>query len=262
VEPESIELERKHYSVIFCGIFLSLIIHAGIFWLLIQLNENRGWIDLEVSFLEVNLVSQKTPSGEENIENNMPDQKCAVPGVKTASKKSSFIRTEKAIPPAASTEDGLRKSLPNNSAGEIDSIDNDIAIIPDQPSSGRDTGGIGFENHGTDRNGQIGSGMDRAGSFDSRTNYLNRVRYKIENQKKYPDAAQQRNIEGQVVVEFEIRSDGQISEPQVSKSSGNDFLDLAAVNAVKKASPFDSPPKQLFSEAIRINLPIKFELIR
>ena len=80
--------------------------------------------------------------------------------------------------------------------------------------------------------------------------------------KKYPDAAQQRKIEGQVMVEFEISLDGQITEPSVSKSSGHPSLDLAAIDAVKKASPFASPPKQFFADAIHINLPIRFELIR
>jgi protein TonB len=93
-------------------------------------------------------------------------------------------------------------------------------------------------------------------------NYLDMVRVKIENHKKYPDAAQQRNIEGQVTVEFTIQLDGRITEPSISKSSGYPSLDLAAIDAVKKASPFSSPPRDYFSDTIHINLPIRFELIR
>jgi protein TonB len=107
-----------------------------------------------------------------------------------------------------------------------------------------------------------GGGGAGAGGFGSKMNYLDMVRVKIENHKKYPDAAQQRNIEGQVTVEFTIQLDGRITEPSISKSSGYPSLDLAAIDAVKKASPFSSPPRDYFSDTIHINLPIRFELIR
>ncbi len=100
------------------------------------------------------------------------------------------------------------------------------------------------------------------GGFGSKMNYLDMVRVKIERHKQYPDAAQRRNIEGQVTVEFTINLDGRITEPSISKSSGHPSLDLAAIDAVKKASPFSSPPRDYFNDTIHINLPIRFELIR
>jgi protein TonB len=150
----------------------------------------------------------------------------------------------------------------NHLPGDAKDASADMAMISDElipsPGGGSGTGGDSSGVVDTSESSAAGG----SGGFGSKMSYLDMVRIKIEKQKKYPESAQQRNIEGQVTVEFSISLDGRITDPCVSKSSGHPLLDLAAMDAVKKASPFSSPPREFFTEAIHINLPIRFELIR
>jgi periplasmic protein TonB len=98
--------------------------------------------------------------------------------------------------------------------------------------------------------------------FGSRMDYLDMVRFKIERYKAYPVSARQHNIEGLVVVAFVIGSDGDVSGLKVTNGSGYPALDNAAILAVKKASPFLSPPGKFFGGPVRVKVPITFELIR
>jgi len=98
--------------------------------------------------------------------------------------------------------------------------------------------------------------------FGSRMDYLDMVRLKIERYKAYPVSARQRNIEGLVVVVFVIGFNGDVSGLKVTNGSGDPALDNAAILAVKKASPFLSPPGKFFSGPVRVKVPITFELIR
>jgi protein TonB len=107
------------------------------------------------------------------------------------------------------------------------------------------------------------SEIEESGGFGTRMDYLDMVRIKIENNKQYPEVARQRKLEGQVYVKFSILSDGRISGLQIVTSSGFDALDEAAIQAVKDASPFSSPPEKYFEKGvIEIKVPIVFEILR
>ena len=90
--------------------------------------------------------------------------------------------------------------------------------------------------------------------------YFKIVRLRIESHKRYPGTAKTRQIEGQVTVRFVIEPDGRISSSKVVKSSRHRVLDQAALSAVKEASPFPVPPKNLFNGPIPLEITIMFEL--
>jgi protein TonB len=50
--------------------------------------------------------------------------------------------------------------------------------------------------------------------------------------------------EGRVVVAFLVLSDGSVRDVRVVKGSGHPALDRGAVEAVRKAAPFPSPPAE------------------
>jgi protein TonB len=87
--------------------------------------------------------------------------------------------------------------------------------------------------------------------------YTDLVQKKIEALKQYPKRAQRRNDQGVVKLVFTIGINGEIVSVNIVKSSGSRILDRAAMDAVKKASPFANPP----NGSIIIQLPIKFELL-
>jgi len=90
--------------------------------------------------------------------------------------------------------------------------------------------------------------------------YFEMVRLRIESHKRYPNAAKRRQIEGRVTVRFVIEPDGHISSLKIVKSTRHRALDQAALNAVKDASPFPRPPKNLFKRSIPLEITIMFEL--
>ena len=93
--------------------------------------------------------------------------------------------------------------------------------------------------------------------IDTERAYTDRVQKRIEALKQYPKRAQRRNEQGVVHIVFTIGKGGEIGSINILKSSGSRILDSAALDAVKKASPFDSPPHG----SMMIQLPIKFELL-
>lgn len=67
-------------------------------------------------------------------------------------------------------------------------------------------------------------------------------------------------MEGKPVVEFELRSDGQLMNYYIALSSSSEILDKAAMDAVKNGSPYPGIPKPLNLQSIRFKLPISFIL--
>jgi len=72
--------------------------------------------------------------------------------------------------------------------------------------------------------------------------YFERLRRAIQEKWLYPREAAQKNIGGQLVLEFGIARDGQLRFIELRRSSGVAVLDDYAINAVKLASPFPPIP--------------------
>ncbi len=260
----SVNDEKKLIKIFLCASAVSLLLHAGFFLLVFKLNKTWGWIPFNESFFEVSIVSLMEKPAGSLTEGHPSDAK------KNIVQKKSAQKSKKSLPAASverkekAPENNPPETVKDDRPGDSPAVESDMALLSNAspaPAVGTSESDSGNSiNSGSNRMNSSGGGG--AGGFGSKMNYLDMVRVKIENHKKYPDAAQQRNIEGQVTVEFTIQLDGRITEPSISKSSGYPSLDLAAIDAVKKASPFSSPPRDYFSDTIHINLPIRFELIR
>jgi TonB family protein len=61
-----------------------------------------------------------------------------------------------------------------------------------------------------------------------------------------------------VVVLFEIQRDGQIREPTVERSSGNNLYDQAAIRAVTEASPLPPLPPEFKAASLRVHFGFEF----
>ncbi|MGZ8270056.1 MAG: TonB family protein [Methylophilus sp.] len=66
--------------------------------------------------------------------------------------------------------------------------------------------------------------------------YRNQVQSELKRNQRYPKIAQQRSIQGDVGLEISIDSDGNVTNVAVVESSGNDSLDNAAIDAVKRSN--------------------------
>lgn len=77
---------------------------------------------------------------------------------------------------------------------------------------------------------------------------------------RYPPAARNREIEGTVYVKMLVSSGGSVENAFVARSSGNEALDGAAVEAVYNWS--FSPAKDTYGSPVRcyITMPVNFVL--
>jgi protein TonB len=91
-------------------------------------------------------------------------------------------------------------------------------------------------------------------------NYAGQIRARINQVKRYPLMARKRGREGVVTLEFSIDKQGQLLDSKILLSSGTKSLDLAALNALASAEPFDPPPvglKTLLAFQIQIHFALR-----
>jgi protein TonB len=72
--------------------------------------------------------------------------------------------------------------------------------------------------------------------------YLMKVKSRIEYIWKYPAAAAERQMEGDLFLTFTIHRDGKVTDVSVASTSGYELLDQEAVRAITAASPFAPLP--------------------
>ncbi len=78
--------------------------------------------------------------------------------------------------------------------------------------------------------------------------YISRLQQHLHRFIGYTEEARDKDIEGVVVLSFEISAKGAITNLKVSKSSGSEILDTAATDLFKEAGTFPSPPAVLIRE--------------
>ncbi|SDU46449.1 energy transducer TonB [Desulfobacula phenolica] len=96
--------------------------------------------------------------------------------------------------------------------------------------------------------------------FTTAKEYFEMLNLRINSAKEYPEYAKSRHLEGRVTVEFVLQKDGVLNNIKVAKSSRHERLDNAAIEAVKRASPFPRPPSFLFKTPITLQVNIMFEM--
>lgn len=124
------------------------------------------------------------------------------------------------------------------------------------PNDGGVPAGTGAQGAGASANGSNGNGDGLAGCFDeawggSVTERVGRFFY-------YPDAARAKHATGWVMVHFIVRSDGLLRLLEIGKSSGNQALDDAAFDIVRRAQPLPRMPDRMHPDWIDLQLPVNF----
>lgn len=94
-------------------------------------------------------------------------------------------------------------------------------------------------------------GIDR----DERAEYVHYVGGLVRGQKRYPRLARKRKITGEVLVEVEIGSDGELKAVRPVSESPRVLL-RATEEAIRRAAPFRSPP----GGSIAFRLPLAYDL--
>lgn len=120
--------------------------------------------------------------------------------------------------------------------------------------------GIGRGFGGEDEEGEGGKGLipstGKVVSLNTKDfkyfSYFRHLKELIEGVWVYPKIARERGIAGNLVIQFTIDIDGNLTEAKVIRSSGYFFLDDAALKALHDASPFPPLPKRWNQDSVTI----------
>lgn len=93
-----------------------------------------------------------------------------------------------------------------------------------------------------------------------RDRYLRELVARIQQEKYYPSRARRRRQEGRVVVAFVIGRSGELSGLRISRSSGHDGLDRAAIKTLERISPLRALPPELGIGSWELAVPIDYRL--
>lgn len=90
--------------------------------------------------------------------------------------------------------------------------------------------------------------------------YSGTLGHAIAKHKQYPKIAQMRGWQGDCLLDLKIDANGNVLSARVKESSGFEMLDKQALEMVRKASPFPTPPDALRGRSFNITAPVSFKL--
>jgi len=109
--------------------------------------------------------------------------------------------------------------------------------------------------------GAGGGGASQTTGNAAASAYRAKVAAQLKRKRFYPNAARRDRLTGTATVSFTLNAGGKVTAARVVRSSGERILDEAAVEMVRRASPYPPIPAGL-GATITIQAPIGFELPR
>src|SRR5690349_9301403 len=122
------------------------------------------------------------------------------------------------------------------------------------------TSGNGPMGQAASGNGTGGNGGGLAGCLDPV--WMRAVTERVRQFFYYPDAALAAGKTGVATLHFSVRRNGQIDRLAISKSSGDEGLDKAALDIMHKAQPLPPIPDRMHTDRVDGDLPINFGVRR
>ncbi|MFU2047137.1 energy transducer TonB family protein [Avibacterium gallinarum] len=99
--------------------------------------------------------------------------------------------------------------------------------------------------------------VSKSAGSDVKNAYMGALRREIERHRRYPQRAKMMRKQGVATVSFNIAADGSLSNIQLVKSSGNNDLDKAALEAVNRTKSIGARPAGLSPS---MTVPIRFSI--
>ena len=118
------------------------------------------------------------------------------------------------------------------------------------------TSGTGPMGQAASGKGTGGSGAGLSGCLDPV--WMRAVTERVRQFFYYPPAALAARTTGVVTMHFSVGRNGRIDRLQIRKSSGNDGLDKAATDIMRKAQPLPPIPDRMHTDRVEGDLPINF----
>ena len=169
----------------------------------------------------------------------------------------AMVKTTEPSRPAPETQPS--QATPSESA-PAPSQSPQVAVARPPTSIWRQPGGGGGM-QGGGRGGVEGQPIPLDTPEPKYQDYFNKVRERIKANWVYPRQAGERNIEGELVIEFHIAKDGRLEFIELRDSSGTRILDDAALTAVKLAQPFPPVPDDIAKRTLAINGQFRYQIV-
>ena len=118
------------------------------------------------------------------------------------------------------------------------------------------TSGTGPMGQAASGDGTGGNGAGLSGCLDPV--WMRAVTERVRQFFYYPQGALATRTAGVVTMHFSVRRNGQIDRLQIRKSSGNEGLDKAATDIMRKAQPLPPIPDRMHTDRVDGDLPINF----
>lgn len=92
------------------------------------------------------------------------------------------------------------------------------------------------------------------------SSYIAQLLAALERQKRYPEEARARQVQGVALLRFRMRRDGSVAAFRIERSAGDAALDEAVLAMVRRASPLPAPPPEMPGETLELTVPVRFAL--
>lgn len=252
-----------HYSFI-----IAIITHLFLFGVWDKISSRLTSDRSKLNKIKISILEEK----DDIRENNFKEEKSIKidKASKEVTKKEYNILEEKEEFKKKSETENENTSLSGGEAEILTSIKSDLSssdssanfVVPDIPRGEKEGIGIGRGGEGVgeidpDLASQEQAKIDKEKILKE---YLLKIQNKIEKNKIYPQYAQDEGTEGKVKVEFIVEKNGRVKNIKVISSSGYKILDNAAMDAVKKSSPFLNISAEIERESLNMKLAIIFKL--
>jgi protein TonB len=110
-------------------------------------------------------------------------------------------------------------------------------------------------------NGNAGAGgLAATGGSAAISSYQAQVLAHLSQHRVYPPEARERGITGVARIQFALSRDGRVLSASLIGGSGERLLDTAALDMVRRASPFPPFPEGIAQARIDFAAPIRFDL--
>ena len=95
---------------------------------------------------------------------------------------------------------------------------------------------------------------------DALESYLGHVFQKLESHKRYPRAAERNGLNGQVVLRFTVRRDGEVLNPEVVEISGHESFRNSALRALTRVGQLPPFPSDIRRPELLVDVPITYRI--
>jgi periplasmic protein TonB len=257
-------LEKKPNWLLRGFIFLSLLVHLYLFYHIAEIYQNNT-----PSYIELSLRQFSRPDVR-NIPRPRPRMKAAaVPGVQALKPEIAAdpnIEREEAVPDRVA--DAFEKVTMPELPEPVNAGDYSAPVLPAEKKPLAESALIQSkhvlkdtpaENNGISETVPALETME----FASARDYFDLLQLQLQNNSKktYPESAKLRKLEDHVKIQFVLQLDGRLTDIKILESSKHKKFNAAAIEAVKRTSPFIRPPPFILTKPIALTTTIRFEII-